>query len=484
MEKLSGAMLPELRERPIRVLQYGEGNFLRAFVDWMLDELNRKTGFNGAAAVVQPIPQGRAGALAAQDCLYTLYLQGLRGGKPLREHRVISSIRTAIDPYQDYDAYEALARCETLRYIVSNTTEAGIAFHAGDRLTDRPPVGYPAKLAAFLYRRFQAFAGDPKKGCVILPCELIDRNGDRLRKLMLRCASEWELPPAFTDWLENACTFCCTLVDRIVSGYPKDDIAAVTAELGYEDALVDVGEQFHLWVIEGPEWIGRELPFAEAGLNVKFVGDVTPYRTRKVRILNGAHTALTPVAYLAGLDTVGEAVADPLVGKFVRGALYEEILPTLPMPEAELAEFTAAVLERFGNPYVRHYLTSIALNSVSKYKTRVLPTVTGALEKGGKPPRRLLFALSALFAFYRGQRDCSPIPLQDEAAVLEFFRGEWARCDGSETALRALAKAALAREDFWGRSLLALPGVYDAVTDGLCLIESRGMRAALESVTA
>jgi tagaturonate reductase len=286
--------------------------------------------------------------------LYTLYLQGLRDGVVVREHSVISCIRQSVNPYTDFEQYLRLAEVETLRFILSNTTEAGIVFEPGDRPDDRPPVSFPAKLTVFLYHRYQHFKGDPAKGLIIIPCELIDRNGEKLRDLVLRYASVWGLGEGFVSWLRTANVFCCSLVDRIVPGYPGDTIEDYRRELGYEDSLLVVGEPYHLWVIEGPEWIKNELPTARADLNVVYTEDLTPYRTRKVRILNGAHTALTPVAYLLGLETVGAAVGDAVAGRFLREAINEEIIPTLDMPRPELETYAVSVQRRHRSRRLRH----------------------------------------------------------------------------------------------------------------------------------
>lgn len=373
--KLNRSNFKGYKKYPERIIQFGEGNFLRAFVDWQINKMNKEAEFNSSVVIVQPLAKGLVDKLNEQDGLYTLYLQGVKDGKPIKEHEVIESVSRGINPYSNYDEYLKLAENPEMRFIVSNTTEAGIAFDENDKLDNKCPNSYPAKLTALLYKRFKFFKGDKKKGFIIIPCELIDRNGEKLEKIIFKYAELWNLGLEFTIWLKEANTFCCSLVDRIVPGYPRDTIDEILKELGYEDDLVDVGEYFHLWVIEGPAWIGNELPFKKAGLNVKIVKDVTPYRTRKVRILNGAHTSLVPVAYLYGLNTVGESVADKVMGKYLHETVYNEIIPTLDLPEDELKYFAGAVLERFTNPFVKHYLMSIALNSMSKFETRDLPSL-------------------------------------------------------------------------------------------------------------
>lgn len=482
MENLSKKLVPGYREYPVRVLQYGEGNFLRAFVDWQIDKMNREAGLDAGVAVIQPLKGGTVRLLQEQDGLYTLFLQGMKNGKPVREHSIVNCISRAVDPFEEYESYLSLAGCETLRLVVSNTTEAGIAFDPDCKLTDRPPESYPAKLTQFLYRRYQFFAGAADKGLLIIPCELIDRNGEKLKQCVVRYAELWDLETEFTDWLDRSNTFCCSLVDRIVPGYPRDKIDEITKELGYADKLVDVGELFHLWVIEGPKRISDEIPFEKAGLNVKVVDDMTPYRTRKVRILNGAHTTLVPVAYLLGLDTVGESVDDPVAGKFLKQAVENEIIPTLDLPRQELEEFAAAVLERFRNPFVKHYLMSIALNSFSKYETRVLPSLLEYLSREKALPKHLVFSLAALLEFYRGKRGEETIRLSDGEQVLGLMKEAWSACDGTRDSILSLVRRVLAFEPVWKRDLNAVPGLTEAVAGALSDIEKLGMKQAVERI--
>ena len=298
--------------------------------------MNKEADFNGSVVVVQPIEFGLVDKLNEQDGLYTLYLQGMNEGKAIEEHSVINSISRGINPYTQHEEYLKIAENPELRFVFSNTTEAGIAYDENDKLEDKPQKSFPGKLTALLYHRFKTFNGEKDKGLIIIPCELIDRNGEKLKEIILKFAELWNLEEGFANWINEANTFCSTLVDRIVPGYPRDTIKEITEELGYEDNLVNVGEHFHLFVIEGPQWIENEFPVKKAGLNVKFVEDMTPYRTRKVRILNGSHTALVPVAYLYGLDTVAESVDHEVIGKFIKDTIYDEIIPTLDLPEEEL----------------------------------------------------------------------------------------------------------------------------------------------------
>ncbi|MDU1004554.1 MAG: tagaturonate reductase [Clostridium butyricum] len=480
--KLNRELYKNHKSYPVKVIQFGEGNFLRAFVDWQIDKMNKEADFNGSVAVVQPLEGGLIHMLNEQDCLYTLYLQGIQNGKATKTHTVIDCIDRAVDPYKDYNKYLELAEIPSVRFIISNTTEAGIVFENDDKLEGGCQKGYPSKLTALLYHRFKTFNGALDKGLNIIPCELIDRNGEKLKEIVLKYAEIWNLGEEFITWINTANTFFCSLVDRIVPGYPRDTIEEVRAELGYDDNLVDVGEVFHLWVIEGPQCLKEELPIEKAGLNVKIVDDMTPYRTRKVRILNGPHTAMVPVAYLYGLDTVGETVDHEIMGQYVRELIFDEIVPTLDLPHDELVQFGNDIIERFQNPYVKHYLMSIALNSMSKYKTRDLPSLTEYLKRKGELPRKLVFSLAALIEFYKGKRGNEDIKLADDEHILELYKNLWSECDGSESGLKTLVTKVLAYDRNWGMDLNEIEGLTQAVTDNLILIEKVGMKEAVKSV--
>ncbi len=459
-----------------RIVQFGEGNFLRAFANWMIHEMNKKANFDGGVVAIQPINQGLINMLNDQEGLYTLYLNGIKNGKAISEHQIIDCIQRGINPYEHYNAYLALADNPELRFVISNTTEAGIAYNPKDRLNDTPPSSFPGKLTALLHKRFQYFNGASDKGLIVIPCELIDRNGDNLKKIILQYAEDWSLGDEFIEWINEDNIFCNTLVDRIVPGYPREKMDAITQELGYKDNLVVEGEQFHLWVIEGPETVKEEIPAEACGLNIVFTDNMEPYRTRKVRILNGAHTTLVPVGYLYGIDKVRESLEDPVVGAFLKNAIFEEICPTLDLPEDELTQFANDVLDRFRNPYLEHELISISLNSTSKYKTRVLPSVIEFIKRKNELPKRLLFSLAALIAFYKGERNGEAIPLKDDQSALDFFSAQWATGD-----IPAIVKATLQNVNFWGEDLTEYDGLLELVTKNLENIVNKGMTTAIPS---
>ncbi|NHM31383.1 tagaturonate reductase [Neobacillus terrae] len=482
MKLLSKEICPDFRNYPERILQFGEGNFLRGFVDWQVQVLNQKTDFNGSVVVVQPRGSEKIERLNRQDGLFTLYLQGIKEGKPVNEHLVIDSISRGINLHTAYQDYIELAGKEELRFIVSNTTEAGIAFNPEDKLEDRPQKSFPGKLTAFLYYRFQAFSGDGQKGCIIIPCELIENNGEKLKEIVLQYAKVWNLGQGFTDWVNNANTFCSSLVDRIVPGFPEDTIEEKTAELGYKDDLLVVGEQYHLWAIQGPEWLKKELPVSGIGLNTLVVDDLAPFRTRKVRILNGAHTTMTAVGYLYGLNTVEEAVNDPEVGNFIRGFISDEIIPTLEGSKEELTIYADEVLSRFANPYIKHYLMSISLNSISKFQARNLPALLDYVNQNNALPKRMVFALSSLIYFYRGKRGHEDIAIQDSPEVLEYFKTLWEQFDSNAFGFGELSKKVLSEQTLWGMNLLQVPNLSEAVSENLQSIHKNGIRQALKEL--
>jgi tagaturonate reductase len=480
--QLSKKTYKDYQEYPEKVLQFGEGNFLRCFVDWMFQQLNKKAGFNGSVVVVQPIDKGMVNMLNEQDGLYTIYLRGLKNGKAESTHEVVDVISRGINAYENFDAYLKTAEQPDIRYVISNTTEAGIAFDEYDEATDAPPNSYPAKLAVWLHHRYRTFNDDAAKGVHIIPCELIEKNADNLKRIILQLAQKWKYEEGFTNWLNTACTFNNTLVDRIVPGYPRERISEITSELGYEDKQVVEGEPFHLWVIEGDDHLQKELPFPSIGLDVLYVKDITPYRTRKVRILNGAHTALVPVAYLYGIDTVRESVEDPTVGKFLRDTIFNEIIPTLDLPKEELDRFANEVIDRFRNPYIKHLLMSIALNSWSKFETRVLPSILEYKKRKGSVPQHLAFSLAATIAFYKGKRGEEAIALNDDAAAVELLKNAWASFDGSEKSIKEIVTKVLGYEKNWKMNLNEVEGLNEAVTKHLFNIEKHGAKKAIEMI--
>jgi len=482
-------------DRPVKILQFGEGNFLRAFVDWIVDLLNEKGDFNGNVMMVQPLAQGMGGMINDQKGLYTTCLRGVQNGKPVEEFRQITSVKGCINPYTEYDAFIAQAENPDLRFIISNTTEAGIAYHEGDKLEDKPQVSYPGKVCALLYRRYKAFAGDPKKGIIAIPCELIDKNGDNLKRIVLQYAAEWKLEEGFVDWLNTACDFCNSLVDRIVPGYPRAEAEAICEKLGYKDNLIDTAEIFLLWVIEcHGKFHDDELPTAKAGVNVIWTNDMSFYRTRKVRILNGTHTMMVLAAHQAGLNTVEECIKSDLIHPFMKKGLFEEIIPSMDGDKAQLESYAADVLERFANPYIIHQLLSISLNSVSKFKTRDLPSLLGYIQKEGKLPKHLCFSLAALISFYNGKlsedgtfltgdRNGEAYQIKDNPEYLKLFADLYSKEYGClNCKAEEISSTILSQEAWWGQDLTKVEGLKDAVKSNLYSIWTEGIKKTIENL--
>lgn len=481
MNKLSYQTLKDLNydgyllpEAPERVLQFGEGNFLRAFVDYFIDILNEKTGFHSKVVLCQPIAPGLADMINEQEGLYTLYLRGFQNGEKINKKRIISCVSRCLNPYKEFDALLACAENPDLRYIACNTTEAGIVYDPSCQFTDTPADSYPGKLTQLLYRRFQTFG----KGFVILSCELIDNNGKELEKCVLQYAEQWKLGADFTAWIKEENIFCSTLVDRIVTGYPRSEADAINEENGYIDQLIDTGEIFGFWVIEGPDALKKELPFEEAGLPVLITDDHKPYKQRKVRILNGAHTSFVLGAYLAGQNIVRDCMNDEVIQKFMNKTIYEEIIPTLTLPKEELEDFAASVTERFKNPFIDHALLAISLNSTSKWKARVLPSLKGYLEKKGTLPPCITASFAFYIAFFNGGhltedalvglRGKEEYPIKDDRFVLEFFEAH------KDDTAADLTHAVCTNEKFWGEDLSRLEGFEAAVAGYLEEIRTQG----------
>ena len=478
MERLNRKSAPQAKQYTEKVIQFGEGNFLRAFIEWIIWKTNQKTDFNGSVVVVQPIEKGMVEWLNEQDGLYHLNLQGLQNGQPVDSVDLIDVISRGLNPYTQFEEYLKLAEQPEIRFVISNTTEAGIAFDPACKFTDKPASSYPGKLTQLLYHRFEHFKGAKDKGLILFPCELIFENGKHLKECIRQYIDLWNLGPDFSAWFEECCGVYSTLVDRIVPGYPRDTAAQLCERAGYEDHLLDKAEIFHLWVIEAPKEVAAEFPADKAGLNVLFVPSEAPYHERKVTLLNGPHTVLSPVGYLSGLNTVKECCEDPEVGKFVHKVMFEELLPTLNLPKEELENFANDVMERFRNPFVKHFVTSIMLNSFPKFKTRDLPGLKTYLQRKGQLPQGIVLGLAGICTYYKGgKRGEDEIVPNDDPKIMDLLKDLWATGDVAK-----VAKGVLADEFIWGEDLNAIPGLTDLLTKDLALIQEKGMREAVKSI--
>ena len=481
----------KIEDFPVKVLQFGEGNFLRAFVDWMIDIVNSQNLFDGSVVLVQPIKKGLTELVNNQDGLYTLLTRGIQNGKVVEDKRLITSLKNCINPYIDWGKVVNEIQGSDLKFIFSNTTEAGITYKPEPYIKGSCQNNFPAKLTSLLYERYLHFNGDKTKGLILLPCELIAENGKVLKKYVLQYAGDWKLGPDFCNWLESSNHFLSTLVDRIVPGYPVNEATEIQKKLGYKDNLIDTAEIFHLFVIEGP--VGVQdfkplLPFTEAGLNVIWTDDMTPYRNQKVRFLNGAHTSNVLGAFLGGLDTVGEMMDDTIFGKLVKHIVFNEIMPSLDMDEKTMRSYAESVLERFQNPFIRHELISISLNSVSKWKVRVMPTLLEYYEKKNSLPVGVAFSLASMIAFYKGKmrdgqyigsRKNESYPIKDDNDILEFFNNLW---NNRTIDYTKITNRVLSNQDFWDRDLTQIDGLSEFVSNALEDIIENGVNVGAKNI--
>lgn len=471
--------------RPVKILQFGEGVFLRAFADYAVDIANEENNFNGNIAVILP-RSGKTDRFAKQNNIYTVCLRGQQDGQVYKENRVITSIDSVISARDEYDAFMALAHEDALEFVISNTTDAGITYNEADQFSDCPPSTFPAKLTKFLYERYTYYQGDMQKGLVMVPTELNDDNGQLLKSCVLQYAALWNLDDAFTAWLASACRFVDTLVDRIVAGYPAGNIDAIQEELGYEDALLDQAEPFSLWVIGDPS-LADKFTIGSDKFHVEFTDNIQAFKEQKVRILNGAHTSMVLGAYLSGLDYVGQCMADPVVRRSLNQTVFGEIVPTVDLPREKAEAFAKAVYERFENPFVNHALLAISLNSISKWKGRILPTFKDSVAATGKLPKWLTYSLAALLAFYRSTEEgdgCligsraagNTYEIHDDAEKLAFIKENAAKPTAE------YVRAVMSRSDFWGEDLTAIAGFADAVTAHIDRMAEIGVKAHIEEL--
>ncbi len=473
-----------LKDAPERVLQFGEGNFLRAFVDYFIDMMNEKAGFNSKVVLVQPIANKEGGfklneVINSQDGLYDLYLRGFQDGKKVNDKRVISCVSRCLNVYSDYQAVMDCAKNPDLRFIVCNTTEAGIAYDETCKFNDAPASTYPAKLTKFMYERFLNFGSVKGKGFIILACELIDDNGKKLEEYVLKYANDWNLGEEFINWIKQENIFCSTLVDRIVTGYPRNEAEAINNENGYIDNIIDTGEIFGFWVIEGPQSIKDEFPCEKAGLPILICDDHKPYKQRKVRILNGAHTSFVLGAYQAGQHIVRDCMHDEVISSFMNKTLFDEVIPTLTLKKEDCEQFAASVIDRFKNPFIDHQLLSISLNSTSKWKARVMPSLLGYVNKYNKLPKCISASFAFYIKFYQGKElnekglvahreDGEEYIISDDKEVLEFYLAH------KDDNVEQIVKAVASNINFWGQDLTLIPGFESAVCKYLNDINTKG----------
>lgn len=494
MEKLSFALQPELKnDLPEKIIMFGEGNFLRCFIGWMIQQMNKKQLFNGRIVAVQPTPYGKVvGKLNAQDGLYTTILRGVQNGKIINEKEINCAISRGINPYTDWNEVLKCAENPQIAIVFSNTTEAGLVYNKNDKADMMPPLSYPAKLTLYLYHRWEYFKGAADKGLTIIPCELLDENGKLLKNIILKYCVQWNLPKNFQKWLKEHNTFYSTLVDRVVSGYPKDEAAEITQKLGYEDQLLVCGEPFFFFAVEGDTCLQKKLPFDRVGLNITVEDDISRYKQRKVRLLNGGHTGNVPAAFLAGLDTVAQMMNDEVTGKFARHVIRDVILPSVNMDKKMLEDFAEDVIERFENPFIKHQLLSILLNSTSKFNTRIMPSLIDSYKKFGKFPAELLFSFAAYIRVYKpvrtrqnhlyGMRGSEEYELTDDEINIKKMAAAWQFYDDTQKGAAATAAAIVCDSELWDADAALLKDMAAPVGKYLYRIDKEGSRTVMQSM--
>jgi len=472
-QKLNRELIDSQEKLPIKIVQFGGGNFMRGFTDYVIDKLNKEAGFNAGIVNVQPTPGGSVHKLEEQDNVYTLFSRGIKKGEIIDTKQVISAIQKSINPYTHYDEFLALAKEEELEFIFSNTTETGIAYDESENNYAGPHKNFPAKVAVLLHERFKHFNGAEDKGLRIIPCELIEDNAFALKEIILKYAQLWNLDSNFVQWIEQSNYFHNTLVDRIVPGYPKDDAETYEDQLDYEDQMMVVSEVFLLFVIQDLANLKERIPFDRIDEQILVVDDIQPYRLRKVRILNGGHTLMLAPAILSGKETVKESIDDPFLGQFLSETIFNEVNPTLGLDENELKDFAEEVFDRFRNPFIKHYQASIALYFVSKFKVRILPSLLKYVEINQKLPLNLTFSLASLIRFYQGKFGEKFLPLNDEETIVNRFKEIWANEDYGKVAELALSETA-----FWDTDLTKVNGLKSAVAKALWEIDQNDTETA------
>ncbi len=481
----------EPKKFPDKVLQIGEGNFLRAFIDWMIHQMNKQGLFNGSIVAVQPTPHGKVlPKLINQDCLYTVVLKGVQNGRVVNDSEIISVISRGINPYEEWEKVIEVAESKDLEFIFSNTTEAGITYLRESYTKNKAPLSYPGKLTALLFHRFEKFSGNSDAGLIIIPCELIEDNGQKLKNLVLEYANDWDLPAEFSKWVKKCNTFCDTLVDRIVTGYPRDSIVEFHSQLGYEDRMLTVGEPYHMFAIDADEQVKEKLPFDQAGLNIKWEG-IQQHREMKVRLLNGPHTLMAATGFLYGADTVLEVMEDQVLGKFVEKG-FEEIIPTVPMSMEEKKEFSESVKERFLNPYNKHYLTDIAMNSINKFKSRLLPSLKRYVEQKGEIPQAIALSFAALLVYYKpvrrerkgliGRRNEIEYTMRENELVVEELVRQWELHGTGKTTIFEFVQSLFENESIWDENLNEISNLNETIAAYMEQILREGMQTTVEGM--
>ena len=461
---------------PEKVLQFGTGVLLRGLPDYFIDKANRQGLFNGRVVVVKSTDGGDAGAFDRQDSLYTLCVRGIEDGRKVEENIICSAISRVLSARDQWAEIVKLAHSPEMQIIVSNTTEVGIQL-VEDDIRRNPPASFPGKLLAFLYERFKAFHGSPESGMIIVPTELIVDNGKKLASIVKELARMGQLEAGFLVWMEQHCRFCSSLVDRIVPGKPDGASAKqLQHDLGYTDDLLAISEVYRLWAIEGDEKVRKVLSFAAVDPGVIIEADIEVYRELKLRLLNGTHTLSCGLAFLAGFNTVKNAMDDAAFSSYVADLMLKEIAPAIPyaLPLQDARDFGLRVLDRFRNPHLQHQWISITMQYTSKLKSRVIPVLLRHYEQHNFPPSHLALGFAAYLLFMRAE---PPHPVNDDKAG--YYADLWQKYPAPEVATLALRDKAL-----WGADLTQLHGFEGAVRLNLDDLIAKGPVATLAQLTS
>ncbi len=479
-------LVRDYSKMPERILQFGEGNFLRGFADWIVELANENGSLNSSVVIVKPIDFGNFKKFKEQDNKYTLIMRGLENNEAKENIEIITSISRTIDPYEDYLEYEEFIKSDDLKYVISNTTEAGIVYENIENNEDYPST-FPAKVTKLLYTRYKYFNGNKEKGLLFFPVELIDDNATELKNIVIQHAKDWKLEEEFINWINECNNFSNTLVDRIVTGYPADTIKEVEEKLGYEDKLIVTSETYNLWVIEGTDDLRSKFPISDNGSNIVWTEDVKPYKKRKVRILNGAHTSTVLAAYLSGFKIVRDMMEDEKFNKLFRNIIEKEVIPTIDMDRDGLVEYTDSVESRFLNPYIDHKLLDISLNSVSKFRARCLCSLLDYYEINKSIPENLAFSLAALIRFYKVNKEVDSYTgidfnnesykVIDNESVLSFFEKTW-----KHNSIKNVATEVLSNIELWGQNLNELDGLNESITKYLYLMDEHGISNTVDKL--
>jgi tagaturonate reductase len=449
---------------PQRILQFGGGNFLRGFVDWIIHKYNVQSNDDKLGIVVAKVlKNGSYQDWNAQDGLYHLFTKGYVKGKTVNEKTLITSVVRILEVHNEYDEFLKSAHQPPLNIIISNTTETGLNFSSQDKIGQIPST-FPGQLTLWLFERYKHFEGDKKAGCTIIPCELLDKNGEVLKSSILKYVDHWNLDKGFADWLNQYCHFCNTLVDRIVPGINKENIEEYYQRIGYEDGMMTEGEPYHLWAIETKHDISAKLPLDRIGLNVVYTKDLSPYKELKLKILNGAHTSMVPVGLLLNIDLVKEAINDAVLGKFIEDLITEEILPSVEIDPEIARTFANDVIDRFKNPFLEHQLKSISLYSISKFNTRVKPTLKSYLDKTGELPKRIMISFACLLIYYSGSYQGKEISPNDQDETISRIKNHWEGIRKGGDARTQSLENLLSDKHLWNEDLTKLEGFTKEVS--------------------